>query len=352
MNQDLKQGNETILHDRFKLLKPLGKGKFSFVYKALDLQTKNEVAVKMQKKNIMFQSKSILYNENTILLKLKNLEGVPINKLFIEGKDQDLLILPLYEETLRDLHNRLGSINLKSVLILALELVDILENVHSKNIIHLDLKPENIMVGSNDSTFLKQIFLIDYGLSKLYIDEITQKHITMENKSLFEGTLSYSSLNCHMGLSLSRRDDLESLGYILIEMLKGSLPWQHIHEVNIEERFNIVKKMKEEMKIEKLCKGIPKGFCDYFKYVKNMKFEEKPDYNYLKEIFHVIMREYRYIDIDRTKIYEWIQKENDSTIDSDEEVKEISWKNYKNEISSPSKSIFFRGKIDYCTNKK
>lgn len=132
MNQDLKQGKETILHDRFKLLKILGKGKFSFVYKALDLQTKNEVAVKMQKKNILFQSKSILYNENEILLKLKNLEGVPINKLFIEGIDQDLLILPLYDETLRDLHNRLGSINLKSVLILALELLGILENVHTK----------------------------------------------------------------------------------------------------------------------------------------------------------------------------------------------------------------------------
>lgn len=335
-----ENSQEIILNDRFKLIKHIGRGKFSEVYQGYDLHLNEEVAIKYQKKHAFHTSKTNLYKENLILQNLQNINGVPEKKLFLEDQSHDLLVLPIYKETLRSLYDRLGHFTLKTVVILAMELLDILENIHEKNIVHLDLKPENIMIGTNDKN-ARSLCIIDYGLSERFIDETNQSHVLQKNTYVFTGTNSYASINSHLGITLSRRDDLESLGYILIEFINGNLPWQQFTQEKNEEKFKKTQKIKKEMSTTKLCQGAPAKFKDYFSYVRNLQFDQKPDYKYLKQIFLEIMKDYKFQDVERSQIYEWIQKENEIFVNSAEESNEVHkiYQNYlKNNEKSPSKS--------------
>ncbi len=108
------------------------------------------------------------------------------------------------------------------------------------------------------------------------------------------GTARYASLNAHLGLEQSRRDDLESLGYIFVYFLKGGLPWQNIRSESKEKKYEKIKGMKQSISIEVLCENLPQEFSLYFKYVKNLKFEEEPNYAYLKSLFKKIILERKY----------------------------------------------------------
>ena len=312
---------EVILNGNFKLIKNLGKGKFSDVFFAYDMMNQEEVALKYQQKTIFHSSKSMLHNESLILENLKNVKGVAHKKLFIEDKTYDLLILPIYKETLKDLYHRLGKFSLRTVIFIALELIDIIEQIHERNIIHLDLKPENIMIGTSDKT-RKQLCIIDYGLAKKYIDENKKSHISFKKTNIFTGSYSYASLNSHLGFELSRRDDFESLGYILIYLLKGSLPWQSMNNENCEERLKKTAKLKKEVKIEKLCEGIHEKFKDYFEHVRKLRFEEKPDYEFLRGLFTNMEKGFGGKKLDNEYFLEWIEQENTSFCDFVDENEE------------------------------
>lgn len=326
-----------ILNERFQLIKSLGKGQYSEVFHAIDLENQEEVALKYQQKSPFHSNKTTLYQESLILENLRNIEGVPNKKYFLENKSHDLLILPIYKETLKNLYDRLGKFSLKTVILLALEIFDILEHIHEKNIIHLDLKPENIMIGTNDKSG-KQLFIIDYGLSKNYIDQIKKSHIEFNKTNIFTGTYSYASLNSHLGFEQSRRDDLESLGYILIYFLKGNLPWQFFEHEDKNERMRKSQKLKKEISIEVLCKDMPAKLKDYFNYVRGLKFEEKPDYEYLRGLFKELKKENGIEEVENGSFSQWIEKENSyqenlNTGDDeyDENCKKISEKYFHND---------------------
>lgn len=327
MEKAKKPKKEIILNDRFHLIKSLGKGQFSEVFQAIDLQSKEEVALKYQPKSSFQTTKTNLHKEHLILDNLKNISGVPSKKLFLEHKSHDLLVLPIYKETLKDLYDRLGHFSLKTVLVLAIELIDILEKIHEQNIIHLDLKPENIMIGSLEKSG-KQLCIIDYGLAKIYYDPKSKMHIPFGQTNLFTGSYTYASLNSHLGYELSRRDDFESLGYVLIYFLKGSLPWQFMTHENGGERIEKGKQLKKEISIETLCKGVPDKFKEYFKYVRQLKFDEKPDYQYLRGLFLEMKKVHGIDEVEEGDMHEWIEKENRPLnsadfVEEDEEFKDI-----------------------------
>jgi len=231
------------------------------------------------------------------------------------------LILPIYNETLKDLYHRLGKFSLSTVIFIALELINIIEQIHEKNIIHLDLKPENIMIGTSDKT-RKQLCIIDYGLAKKYFDENKKSHIPFKKTNTFTGSYSYASLNSHLGFELSRRDDFESLGYILIYFMKGSLPWQFINNENCEERLKKIAKLKKEIIVEKLCDGTHEKFKDYFKYVRSLRFDEKPDYEFLRELFTKMEKEFGGKKLENEDFLKWIEQENTSCCDFVDEIEE------------------------------
>lgn len=127
--------------------------------------------------------------------------------------------------------------------------------------------------------------MIDFGLAKKYRDSSTHQHIPYrENKNL-TGTARYASMNTHLGIEQSRRDDLESLGYVLMYFLRGSLPWQGLKAGTKKQKYEKISEKKVSTSIETLCRGYPAEFASYFHYCRSLRFDDKPDYAYLKRIF-------------------------------------------------------------------
>ncbi len=166
---------------------------------------------------------------------------------------------------------------------LADQLLSRLEYVHTKSFIHRDVKPDNFLIGLGKRQSV--IHIIDFGLAKKYRDPRSHQHIPYrENKNL-TGTARYASINTHIGIEQSRRDDLESLGYVLMYFIRGSLPWQGLKANTKKQKYERIMDRKMSTSTEQLCKGYATEFRSYFEYCRSLRFEDRPDYAYLKRLF-------------------------------------------------------------------
>ena len=194
------------------------------------------------------------------------------------------MVLDLLGPSLEDLFNYCGRrFQLKTVLMLADQLLGRLEYVHTKSFIHRDVKPDNFLIGLGKRQSV--IHIIDFGLAKKYRDPRSHQHIPYrENKNL-TGTARYASINTHIGIEQSRRDDLESLGYVLMYFIRGSLPWQGLKANTKKQKYERIMDRKMSTSTEQLCKGYATEFRSYFEYCRSLRFEDRPDYAYLKRLF-------------------------------------------------------------------
>jgi casein kinase I family protein HRR25 len=170
--------------------------------------------------------------------------------------------------------------SLTTVLSLGLQMLNRIETIHSLHIIHRDIKPENFLIGKKDK--LSTVYLCDFGLSKRFRDQKTGNHIPYKNNKHFAGTPSFASVYTHLGCEQSRRDDLESLAYILIYLGTGTLPWGGLKSKGKDEKYSKILSKKMNVTKEELLNGLPEEFMDFLQNVRDLQFEEKPDYEYLK----------------------------------------------------------------------
>ena len=221
-------------------------------------------------------------------------KSVPLFLLFLAGfaktfwfgeeGDYNILVMELLGPTLEDLFKKCKRrFSLKAVLLIADQLIRRLEHFHSKHFVHRDIKPENFLLGTNKS--VNTIYLIDFGLSKRFRDPVSGLHIPYREDKNFTGTARYASISTHAGIEQSRRDDLESLGYLFVYFLTGGLPWQNMPAATKKEKYEKIYAKKQAISAEKLCKDLPKEFGSYATYCRKLKFNERPDYTTLLRIF-------------------------------------------------------------------
>ncbi|KAJ7972628.1 putative Casein kinase [Quillaja saponaria] len=272
---------EHAIAGKFKLGRKIGSGSFGELYLGVNVQTGEEVAVKLEPVKTKHPQ---LHYESKIYMLLQGGTGVPHLKWFgVEG-DYNVMVIDLLGPSLEDLFNYCNrKFTLKTVLMLADQLINRVEYMHSRGFLHRDIKPDNFLMGLGRKA--NQVYIIDYGLAKKYRDLQTHKHIPYrENKNL-TGTARYASVNTHLGIEQSRRDDLESLGYVLMYFIRGSLPWQGLKAGTKKQKYDKISEKKMSTPIEVLCKSYPSEFVSYFHYCRSLRFEDKPDYSYLKRLF-------------------------------------------------------------------
>jgi serine/threonine protein kinase len=268
------------LKQKYKLLIRLGKGSFGSVYHIMHKETGNEQAVKIEEKS----SRSQLKNEYKIYKNLirNGVSGIPNIVDYFESKKLCFMIMQLLGDSLDHKFNNYGKFDLSTVLKLGIKIIGLLENIHDAGYLHRDIKPNNFLVGTGHD--YNKIYVMDFGLSKKYITN-DGEHIKFRDGRSLVGTARYASINVHMGFEPSRRDDLESVGYMLIYFLKKKLPWQGLKKKKNIDQVKLIGDVKMKTSLNYLCYDLPQCFGKYLVYCKNLKFEEKPNYKYLMNLF-------------------------------------------------------------------
>ena len=330
-----------LIFKKFRVGKLIYKSNLSTIHEGINELNGEQVALKFERTG---QKYNFLESEAYFLFLLKG-EGIP--KIISYGKIigfkviiEELLgesIYLLWKNTTFDIKNKLNDLCL-----IAIQCLDRLKYIHSKNTLHRDIKPFNFLFGKTNP---KLLYLIDFGISTKYRSSRTGKHIKFKFVRKAIGSLRYMSINSNSCYEQSRRDDLESLGYILIYLIKKTLPWISIENSNINkiEKYRKVRDLKMSTLPEELCSGLPKEFSDYIKYCRNLSFEQEPNYNYLRNLFlEVIKKNEKIVDIRYIKPlqFSWLSRNNNriTKIDDNNKNQHSSISETENISSSRGKS--------------
>ena len=286
MENELSSRNEEedpmigkLIFDRYKLIKKLGAGSFGSIYSA---EYENKYyAIKLEEKKAGY---GLLEHESTFMQYLRS-PALPVIKAYGYSSTHNILVMELMGKSLEDIFEKFEpkKFSVRCVCNIGYQMIEILEFIHNKNIIHRDIKPDNFVIGLGEKR--KYIYILDFGLAKKYRSSKTLQHYAVMKSKNLTGTARYASINALDGLTQSRRDDLEAVGYVLLYFLRGRLPWQGIPVKNKEERYRKIKQKKIDITAEELCKGFPLQFVQYLNYTRNLEYEDDPNYNFLKNLF-------------------------------------------------------------------
>ena len=288
-----------LIFGRYILKKLIAKGTFSQVYLGKNIKDNNDYALKIED---IIKVGSYLKEESYILVTLKG-PGIPEVKGFGRIGKYNILVLNLLGKSIEKIWNEKGKkFNLKDTCMFAIQGLERLEYVHSKNYLHRDIKPGNFVVGNPDSS---QIYLIDFGNAKKYRSSRTGKHIKINKNNLIYGTTIFLSLNALNGIKLTRKDELESFGLVLIYLHTSNLPWSNLKFKTIFEALNKIREMRKKLSMKSICAGMPPEMCEYMNYINNLNFRQNPDYRYLRSLFLNILKN---IGEKNDFLFSWVDK--------------------------------------------
>jgi len=269
-----------IIGNKYKLLEKIGSGSFGEIYKGENIRTKELVAIKMECMNET--SLSLLKNESMKYNYLSKIKGIPDIKWFGKENNYYFMVINLLGKSLKQfflentntmtysVHNK--SFSLQRTREIGIKMIQLIRNIHERGLIHRDIKPDNFLFGLHDNT---QLYIIDFGFCKSYIKK--NQHIPLKKTNKLIGSPNYASVNAHKHLELSRRDDLESIGYILLYLYYGKLEWEEIDSLEMDESILLLKDTI-------LMCSLPDFLREYFKEIRMLGFEETPNYQSLINI--------------------------------------------------------------------
>mmetsp|Transcript_13377 Transcript_13377/g.24613 ORF Transcript_13377/g.24613 Transcript_13377/m.24613 type:complete len:343 (-) Transcript_13377:42-1070(-) len=271
-----------IANGRYEIVKKLGGGCFGDVYLGKSTEDGKEVAVKFEDSSARALQ---LEHEVSVLRRLATPtlpQGVAECFFFAREGQYNCMVIELLGRSLEDrVHTCKGHFNSKTTTLVAQQVLHRIQYLHSKCILHRDIKPENFMFGLRGKCH--HIYIIDFGLSKRYYED---KHVQMRKNLSLTGTARYASINAHLGVEQSRRDDLEAIGHMLMYFLRGSLPWSGLEAKTQEEKYRKIREKKESTDLKDLCKSYPDAFEKYLRYCRGLQFQMKPDYAMLHGLFN------------------------------------------------------------------
>jgi len=258
----------------YRLGRRIGSGSYGEVYLG-SRPGHEDVAIKLEALSV---KRSQLKHEWSLYNRLAGGPGIPQVYWYGTVDNYNALVMELLGPSLEELFRRCGNMfSAETVRLCAEQMIQRLQHIHSRGILHRDVKPNNFLVGRGESA--NQIYLVDFGLSKSYVDAQTQRHIPYRaGRKGLTGTARYTSIGNHLGIEVTRRDDLEGLGYVLIRMLRGRLPWQGIKADTKQMRNELISNRKIAITLQELCCDLPQEFLQYMTICRNLKFKESPPY--------------------------------------------------------------------------
>ena len=284
-NKGINDNSQLLLFKKYRLVSNIGGGSFGTVFQGINVWTKEDVAIKIEERK---KSRTTLEREAFILYYLKG-PGLPDVISFGKTKKYNILIQTLLGRSLYEIYNNCDKkFSIKDVCMIGIQILERLEYIHSKNYIHRDIKPHNFLVNQKNEGL---IYIIDFGLAKKYRSD-RGNHVKFSITKHIAGTPRFCSINAMRGVEQSRKDDLESLSYLILYFLRGSLPWQGLKITSKSKRFKTITNIKKSAKLEELCENFPPEILLFCKYTRKLGFEENPKYEYMKNLFNSILNKY------------------------------------------------------------
>ncbi|CEJ80235.1 Putative Serine/threonine protein kinase Cki1 [[Torrubiella] hemipterigena] len=303
----MASSSSNVVGVHYRVGKKIGEGSFGVIFEGTNLLNNQQVAIKFEPRKSDAPQLRDEYRTYKILV---GYPGIPNVYYFGQEGLHNILVIDLLGPSLEDLFDHCGRrFTIKTVVMVAKQMLSRVQTIHERNLIYRDIKPDNFLIGRPGTKASSVIHVVDFGMAKQYRDPKTKQHIPYRERKSLSGTARYMSINTHLGREQSRRDDLEALGHVFMYFLRGGLPWQGLKAATNKQKYEKIGEKKQTTAIKDLCEGFPEEFNKYLTYVRNLGFEDTPDYDYLRELFTQALKNAGEVEDGE---YDWMKISKDS----------------------------------------